>query len=201
MLQPRVRRYHNRLRKSSLALADHERDASEEVEREQRQAGERQPLPVQPQVRREPEAVEQDREDEREKGEDAGHGVPPQAAMIGRVSELKRMPPAADMRYDDEDADAVARVFVRVEWKGGRVREYETEEPQAFVMNDPEADVTLRPMRMAVQAPGSPVVPMMAAASSLRLSFRANPRRNMVIRTERTAGTPEATCVVPAEVE
>jgi hypothetical protein len=101
--------------------------------------------------------------------------------------ELEKMPPAADTRYDDEDADEVARVFVRVEWKGGRIREYEAQEPRDFSINDPEAAFTMTPMGMAVQAAGSPVVPMMAATPSLRLLFRGNPRRPMHIRTERTA--------------
>ncbi len=104
------------------------------------------------------------------------------------MSELEKMPPAADMRYDDEDANRVARVLVRVEWAGGKIREYEAEDPEGFKMNDPETDLSLAPMRMSVQAAGSPVVPMMAAVPSLRLSFRANPRHNMHIRTERTAG-------------
>lgn len=104
------------------------------------------------------------------------------------MTEIEKMPPAADMRYEDEDPDAVARVFVRVEWKDGKIREYEALEPQAFMMNDPENEMPrLAPMRMAVQSGGSPVVPMMAAVPELRLSFTAHPRHNMVIRTERTA--------------
>lgn len=101
------------------------------------------------------------------------------------MTEIEKTPPAADVRYEGEDADEVARVFVRVEWKGGKVREYEALEPQAFVMNDPENErPRLAPMRMAVQSGGSPVVPMMAAVPELRLSFRANPRHNMHIRRE-----------------
>lgn len=108
------------------------------------------------------------------------------------MTEIEKAPPAADMRYDDEDPDEVTRVFVRVEWKGGKVREYEALEPQAFVMNDPENEMPrLAPMRMAVQGSGSPWVPMMAAVPELRLSFRANPRHNMHIRTERTASRRE----------
>lgn len=104
------------------------------------------------------------------------------------TSEVVPVPPAADMRYEDESA--VARVFVRVDYAGGRVREYEAEEPEGFEMNDPEHDFTVRPMRMAVQAPGSPVMPMTAAVPALRLSFTASPRRSMHIRTERTAPSP-----------
>jgi hypothetical protein len=107
------------------------------------------------------------------------------------VSEIEKMPPAADIRYEDEDPDAVDLVMVRVEYKNGRIREYGAKEPQAFTMNDPETDMSLRPMKMAVQVPGSPVVPMMAAVPSLRLSFTANPRHNMVIRTEATASPRE----------
>lgn len=96
-------------------------------------------------------------------------------------------PPAADIRYEDEDANRVARVFVRVEWASGKVREYEAEDPAEFRINDPERDLSLVPMRMSVQAPGSPVVAMNAMVPRLSLSFTANPRRNMHIRTERTA--------------
>lgn len=108
----------------------------------------------------------------------------------GRVSEIEKMPPAADMRYEDEDAGKVARVLVRVEWADGKVREYEAEDPEGFQINDPERDFTLAPMRMSVQAPGSPVVPMLAATAKVDLSFRvrfqSNPRRALQIRTERT---------------
>lgn len=111
------------------------------------------------------------------------------------MSELEKMPPTADVRYDDEDADRVARVLVRVEWAGGKIREYEAEDPEGFKMNDPETDLRMQPMRMAVQSGGSPVVPMMAAVPELRLLFRANPRHNMHIRTERTAGPSGGDCV------
>lgn len=96
----------------------------------------------------------------------------------------EHVPAAADMRYDGEDTATVTRVFVRVEWAGGKIREYEAVEPQDFTMNDPETDVSLVPMKMAVQGHGSPVVPMMAAVPSLRLSFTAHPRHNMHIRAE-----------------
>jgi hypothetical protein len=103
------------------------------------------------------------------------------------TGEVVQAPPAADMRYEDEAAE-VARVFVRVDYADGRVREYEALEPDEFEMNDPAGDVPeWRPTGMAVMAPGSSSVPMFAAAPSVRLSFRANPRRNMLIRTERTA--------------
>lgn len=135
-------------------------------------------------------------------GAGLGHGT---GCCCGGLPESQPVPaiqpPAADMRYDDEDADEVALVMVRVEYKDGRVREYGAVEPQAFTMNNPETDMTLRPMRMAVQAPGSPVVPMMAAVPSLRLSFRANPRHNMVIRTERTASPRGSGATAPTPQE
>lgn len=105
----------------------------------------------------------------------------------GEISgEVVQAPPVAEMRYDDEPG-AVARVLVRVDYADGRVREYEALEPEEFKMNDPETDLSFRPMRMSVQAPGSPMMGMTAAVPNLRLSFRANPRHQMHIRTERTA--------------
>lgn len=45
----------------------------------------------------------------------------------------------ADIRYEDEQpADAVTRVVVRVERADGTVKEYEAREPRDFTMNDPE---------------------------------------------------------------
>jgi len=105
----------------------------------------------------------------------------------GEISgEVVQAPPVAEMRYDDEPG-AVARVLVRVDYADGRVREYEALEPEDWDMNDPEADVTFAPMRMSVQSGGSPLMPMTAALPALRLKFRANPRHQMHIRTERTA--------------
>jgi hypothetical protein len=101
---------------------------------------------------------------------------------------IEKAPPPAEMFYEDEDADEVALVMVRVEYKDGRIREYGAKEPQAFDMNDPETDLPqVRSMGRAVQAAGSPWVQMFAAVPTLRLSFTANPRHNMVINTERTA--------------
>ena len=96
-------------------------------------------------------------------------------------------PPAAEMRYDDEEPGKVTRVLVRVDYADGRIREYEALEPEGFEINDPEADLSLGSMRMGVQSGGSPFVPMVAAVWALRLKFRANPRRMAEIRTERTA--------------
>lgn len=104
--------------------------------------------------------------------------------------EIVKAPPAAEMRYDDEPGK-VARILVRVDYADGRIREYEALEPEGFEMNDPETDLSFGSMRMSVQSGGSPFVPMMAAVWSLRLKFRANPRRMAEIRTERTAGPRE----------
>lgn len=105
----------------------------------------------------------------------------------GEISgEVVQAPPAADMRYDDEPG-RVARVLVRVDWADGKIREYEALDPDDFQMNDPETDMSFGSMGMSAHGIGGGTVRMMAAVPSLRLSFRANPRRNMHIRTERTA--------------
>jgi hypothetical protein len=114
---------------------------------------------------------------------------------MGRVSEdetlsgeIAQAPPLADIRYEDEDPNRVLRVLVRVDWAGGKVREYEAAEPQDFKINDPETDVSFRPMRTSVQsALGGPMVGMNMAVPNLRLSFRGNSRVPVLIRTERTA--------------
>ncbi len=109
------------------------------------------------------------------------------------------------MRYEDEDADRVARVLVRVEWANGKIREYEAEDPEGFQINDPERDITLAPMRMTVQALTGPVVPMIGATSKVELSFRlrfqSNPRRALQIRTERTASRRENAATPPTRRE
>jgi hypothetical protein len=116
------------------------------------------------------------------------------------TGEIVKAPPAADMRYEDEDPDAVARVFVRVEYKGGKIREYEAREPQDFRMNDPESEpmssMAFRTTGLSLPAGGG-FSPVRAAVSSLRLSFKAHPRWNLHIRTEATAtaefeGVPSA---------
>jgi hypothetical protein len=105
--------------------------------------------------------------------------------------EVVPAPPVAGMRYEDEDSGRVARVFVRVDYADGRVREFEAPGPEGFTMNDPETDASVQPVRESVQAPGGPVMPMMVMCPTVRLSFQGNPRRPMLIRTERTAPPPE----------
>lgn len=129
----------------------------------------------------------------------------------GRMDEMAsseiEVSPAAEMRYDDPDV--VKRVLVRVEYGDGKVREYEAREPQDFDMNDPEslASMTVRKTGLPVGAGGG-FVPMSAAVPSLRLSFTANPRYNLHIRTERTAapsgvagGEPVTVPVVQVQAE
>lgn len=81
-------------------------------------------------------------------------------------------PPAADMRYDD---DTVTRVFVRVEYAGGRIREYQAQEPQDFEINNPES------------APSMVFGAGRALTREVRLRFKPHPRWNLHIRTEATA--------------
>lgn len=88
--------------------------------------------------------------------------------------------PPAGMRCEDEPG-AVARVFVRVEYADGRIREYQAVEPQDFEIRE---GMTMRP----AQFPGfGAVLTGSAAFPSLRLSFKAHPRWNLHIRTEATA--------------
>ena len=102
---------------------------------------------------------------------------PETAALSGEVvkrpAEVAATPPAADMRYTDDKA--VARVFVRVEYADGRIREYQAKEPQDFRINNPES------------APSMVFGRGMSATREVRLSFRPNPRWNLHIRTEATA--------------
>jgi hypothetical protein len=93
--------------------------------------------------------------------------------IVQRPAEVAVTPPAADMRYTDDGA--VARVFVRVEYVGGRIREYQAKEPQDFKINDPES------------APSMVFSGGRFATREVRLSFRPNPRWNLHIRTEATA--------------
>ena len=91
------------------------------------------------------------------------------------TGEIVKAPPVADIRYEPEDPDAVTRVFVRVEYAGGRIREYQAKEPQDFRINDPEDAPS-----MVFGGGGS-------ASREVRLSFRPNLRWNLHIRTEATA--------------
>ena len=93
--------------------------------------------------------------------------------IVKRPAEVAVMPPAADMRYEDDEA--VARVFVRVEYADGRIREYQAKEPQDFRINNPE------------DAPSLVFSRGMSATREVRLSFRPSPRWNLHIRTEATA--------------
>jgi hypothetical protein len=100
--------------------------------------------------------------------------------------EIVPAPPAADMRYTDDSA--VARVFVRVEYADGRIREYQAREPQDFQMNDPESPSSIVTGRTRLSLPaGGGFVPLSRAVPSVRLSFTAHPKWNLHIRTEATA--------------
>ena len=95
--------------------------------------------------------------------------------LVPISGEIVKAPPAAEMRYEPEDPDAVTRVFVRVEYADGRIREYQAKEPRDFRINNPESSPSM------VFSRG------MSATREVRLSFRPNPRWNLHIRTERTA--------------
>jgi hypothetical protein len=105
--------------------------------------------------------------------------------IVKRGSEISATPPAADMRYQD---DTVARVFVRVEYADGRIREYQAREPQDFDMNDPSSFSSMKVARTGLSLPaGSGFSPVSRAMPSLRMSFVAHPKHNLHIRTEATA--------------
>jgi hypothetical protein len=92
--------------------------------------------------------------------------------------------PAADIRY--EDASEVANVTVVVEYRDGRVKEYEAREPQDFQMNDPESisAQVFRQTGLALGAGGG-FRGVTAGVPSLSLSFSAHPRYNLHIRNKR----------------
>jgi hypothetical protein len=94
--------------------------------------------------------------------------------IVKRPAEVAATLPAADMRYEDDEG-RVTRVFVRVEYEGGKIREYQAKEPQDFEINNPES------------APSMLFSRGMSATREVRLSFRPNPRWNLHIRTEATA--------------
>lgn len=102
---------------------------------------------------------------------------------IVRRGEVVKAPPAADMRYEPENPDAVTRVFIRVEYADGRIREYQAKEPQDFQVSD---GMTMRQSKARVSA-GGIFVPLTNAVATLRLSFTAHPRWNIHVRTEATA--------------
>lgn len=93
--------------------------------------------------------------------------------IVKRPAEVAGLPPAADMRYEEDGA--VSRVFVRVDYADGRIREYQAKEPQDFRINNPESAPSMVFSRGA------------SATREVRLSFRPNPRWNLHIRTEATA--------------
>ena len=99
------------------------------------------------------------------------------------TGEIVKAPPAAEIRYEPEDPDAVARVFVRVEYADGRIREYQAKEPQDFKVAD---GMTMRQSKARISA-GGIFVPLTQAVATLSLSFTAHPRHNIHIRTEATA--------------
>ena len=90
---------------------------------------------------------------------------------------------AAEMRYEDNDPDTVTRVFVRVEYADGRIREYQAQEPRDFKISD---GMTMRESPFRISA-GGLFTPLKSALATLSLSFTAHPRWNLHIRTEATA--------------
>jgi hypothetical protein len=103
--------------------------------------------------------------------------------LVPISGEVVKAPPSADMRYEDTDPDAVARVFVRVEYADGRIREWQALEPGDFEVKD---GMTMRQSKAKFSA-GGIFVPLTNAVATLRLSFTAHPRHNIHIRTEATA--------------
>jgi len=101
--------------------------------------------------------------------------------LVPVSGEIVKAPPVADIRYEPEGSAAVARVFVRVEYADGRIREYQAKEPQDFEIRE---GMTMRPALLG--GPGA-FLSGSAAFPSLRLSFKAHPRWNLHIRTEATA--------------
>jgi hypothetical protein len=93
--------------------------------------------------------------------------------------------PAPGIRYEDEGADTVTRVLIRVERADGSVKEYEAREPADWKMTDPESISSMRIAgTMGVQPLGQPgFTQVRQAMPSMSLSFTANPRYNLHIRT------------------
>ena len=103
--------------------------------------------------------------------------------LVPISGEIVKAPPAAEMRYGPEDPDAVTRVFVRVEYADGRIREYQAREPQDFQVTD---GMAMRQSKAKYSA-GGIFVPLTQMVATLDLSFTAHPRHNIHIRTEATA--------------
>ena len=101
--------------------------------------------------------------------------------LVPISGEIVKAPPAVEMRHEDEDPDAVIRVFIRYECAGGRIREYEAKEPQDFQVRE---GMSVRPARLG--GPGA-FLAGSAMIPTLSLSFTAHPRWNLHIRTEATA--------------
>jgi hypothetical protein len=113
-------------------------------------------------------------------------GTSDEAALEGALVPA----PAEQIRYEEEDPGKVTRVFVRVDYAGGRVREYEAREPQDFKISNPDDMPTMsfRQTRLSIGGPGG-FRGLTAGVPTLSVSFAANPRRGLDIRTERTAGS------------
>jgi len=101
--------------------------------------------------------------------------------IVKRGAEVATTPQPAGMRYTDDSA--VVRVFVRVEYADGRIREYQAKEPQDFQVRD---GMSMRQSRGRYSA-GGIFTPLTQAVATLSLSFTAHPRWNIHIRTEATA--------------
>ena len=100
--------------------------------------------------------------------------------------EIVPAPPAAEMRYDEEDP--VTRVFLRVERRSGKILECQARDPQDFKMNDPRSisSMVLRESKGRISA-GGLFTPVKRMLPSLDLSFVVHPKWGMHIRTEATA--------------
>ena len=101
--------------------------------------------------------------------------------IVKRPAGLAVTPPAADMRYDGEER--VTRVFVRVEWEGGKIREYQAKDTRDFDLKESMASAQSKGRYSA----GGLFTPLSMAVPAVRLSFTAHPRWNLHIRTEATA--------------
>ena len=103
--------------------------------------------------------------------------------LVPISGEIVKASPAVEMRYESEDPDAVARVFIRVEYADGRIREWQAVEPQDFKVAD---GMAVRQSKARFSA-GGIFVPLTQMVATLSLSFTAHPRHNIHIRSEATA--------------